>query len=64
MITACFVTSFGGDPRHDRIGLRYWKEEAFRGMKQYSSDGNVARFIGFSATLMQACFAYTGAEGK
>jgi yeast amino acid transporter len=60
MIVACLVTSLGGGPRHERIGFRYWKHEAFR--EHVGIKGNLGRFLAFWSAMVQACFAYTGAE--
>jgi amino acid transporter len=61
MILFCLVTSCGGNPRHETIGFRYWREEAFRGLNDHAT-GKTARFLGFWSSTVQACFAYTGAE--
>jgi amino acid transporter len=61
MILFCLVSSCGGNPRHESIGFRYWKDEAFRGLDD-DATGSTARFLGFWSSTVQACFAYTGAE--
>ncbi|KNZ74228.1 Dicarboxylic amino acid permease [Termitomyces sp. J132] len=55
----------GGNPRHDRIGFRYWR--APNGpmgsyLKDQVHDGHLAIFFGFWATLTNALFAYIGTE--
>lgn len=55
----------GGNPKHDRIGFRYWKAP-YGPMGSYLldqvKDGPVAIFLGFWATLTNALFAYIGTE--
>jgi amino acid permease len=66
MLLYCFVDSMGGNERHDRIGFRYWmpseKSGAFRGLENYGLVGKTATFLGLWSCMVQACFAYTGAE--
>ena len=55
----------GGNPKHDRIGFRYWR--APNGpMGKYLLDQvkneSLSIFLGFWATLTNALFAYMGTE--
>ncbi|KAF5381028.1 hypothetical protein D9615_003914 [Tricholomella constricta] len=59
------IIDLGGNPKHDRIGFRYWK--APNGpmgsyLLEQVRDGPVAIFLGFWATLTNALFAYIGTE--
>jgi amino acid permease len=62
---ANFHSFKGGNPKHDRIGFRYWR--APNGpMGSYLlsqvKNGPLAIFLGFWATLTNALFAYIGTE--
>ena len=59
MICACIATSTGAGPRHEKIGFRYWSD-AFR--ERSGQHGGLGRFLAFWSVMVQACFAYTGAE--
>jgi amino acid transporter len=59
MILACIATSAGAGPRHGKIGFRYWSD-AFR--EHSGQHGSLGRFLAFWSVMVQACFAYTGAE--
>ncbi|VDC06533.1 unnamed protein product [Peniophora sp. CBMAI 1063] len=59
------VIDLGGNPKHDRIGFRYWK--APNGpMGSYLEDqvhnSHLSIFLGFWSVLVNALFAYIGAE--
>ncbi|KAG6818155.1 hypothetical protein H0H87_000060 [Tephrocybe sp. NHM501043] len=59
------IIDLGGNPKHDRIGFRYWR--APNGpmgtyLKDQVHDGHLAIFLGFWATLTNALFAYIGTE--
>ncbi|KAJ7156024.1 dicarbixylic amino acid permease [Mycena crocata] len=59
------IIDLGGNPKHDRIGFRYWK--APNGpMAHYLLDKvhkeSLSIFLGFWATLTNALFAYIGTE--
>lgn len=60
LILTCLVISLGGQPSHDRLGFRYWRDPGAFG--SYLVDGATGRFLGFWACMVQACFAYTGTE--
>lgn len=59
MICACIATSAGAGPRHEKVGFRYWSDAFREHVNQYGSFG---RFLAFWSAMVQACFAYTGAE--
>ncbi|AQZ14177.1 AGP2 (YBR132C) [Zygosaccharomyces parabailii] len=58
-----FVTMVGGNPRHDRYGFRYYKEDPF---KKYWPNGHGSdasgHFQGFPACVIQASFTVAGGE--
>jgi len=55
----------GGNPKHDRIGFRYWRAPDGP-MGKYLLDQvkneSLSIFLGFWATLTNALFAYMGTE--
>lgn len=55
-----FIVDLGGNPKHDRLGFRYWKHG--QAMKEYDSTGNTGRFLGLFSTLVNAAFSYGGVE--
>jgi amino acid transporter len=55
-----FIVDLGGNPKHDRIGFRYWKNPG--AMKEYDSTGNTGRFLGLFSVFVNAAFAYGGVE--
>ncbi|KAK0626124.1 amino acid permease/ SLC12A domain-containing protein [Immersiella caudata] len=58
MIFAVCMTSGVGD--EGKIGFDYWKDPG--PFNEYVVDGSVGKFVGFWAVLIQASFAYQGAE--
>jgi len=60
LLLMAFIVDLGGNPRHDRIGFRYWKHPG--AMKTYIAEGDTGRFLGFFATLINAAFSYGGVE--
>ncbi|RDB21180.1 Dicarboxylic amino acid permease [Hypsizygus marmoreus] len=59
------IIDLGGNPKHDRIGFRYWKApDGPMGsyLLEQVKDGPLAIFLGFWATLTNALFAYIGTE--
>ncbi|KAI9459487.1 dicarbixylic amino acid permease [Lactarius psammicola] len=59
------IIDLGGNPRHDRIGFRYWKHpDGPMGSYLLSRVHNphLAIFLGFWSTLTNALFAYIGTE--
>jgi len=63
-----YFTSFdvqGGNPKHDRIGFRYWQPpDGPMGnyLLDQVHDQKLSIFLGFWATLTNALFAYMGTE--
>lgn len=55
-----FIVDLGGNPKHDRLGFRFWKSPG--PMKEYTSTGSLGRFLGFFSVLVNAAFSYTGVE--
>ncbi|KAI0670483.1 dicarbixylic amino acid permease [Trametes maxima] len=59
------IIDLGGNPRHDRIGFRYW-EHPDGPMGSYLlnqvHNEHLAIFLGFWATLTNALFAFIGTE--
>jgi amino acid transporter len=64
-IANAHVSLQGGNPKHDRIGFRYWKPPSGP-MGHYLlaqvKDNSLSIFLGFWATLTNALFAYIGTE--
>ncbi|KAI0646950.1 dicarbixylic amino acid permease [Trametes meyenii] len=59
------IIDLGGNPRHDRIGFRYWEHpDGPMGSYLLSQVHNehLAIFLGFWATLTNALFAFIGTE--
>lgn len=59
------IIDLGGNPRHDRLGFRYWKHpDGPMGSYLLSRVHNphLAIFLGFWSTLTNAVFAYIGTE--
>lgn len=59
------IIDLGGNPRHDRIGFRYWKHPQGP-MGHYLKDKvhgeSLSIFLGFWSTLINALFAFIGTE--
>ncbi|KAI0748018.1 dicarbixylic amino acid permease [Daedaleopsis nitida] len=59
------IIDLGGNPKHDRLGFRYWKKP-YGPMGSYLLDKvhdyKLSVFLGFWATLTNALFAYIGTE--
>ncbi|KAK8066946.1 hypothetical protein PG997_013693 [Apiospora hydei] len=55
-----FVTMLGGNPIHDRYGLRYWKEPG--AFVEHLSPGGTGKFLGVLSCVYQASFSITGPE--
>ncbi|KAF7892336.1 uncharacterized protein EAF01_010416 [Botrytis porri] len=60
LLIMAFIVDLGGNPKHDRLGFRYWKHGQF--MLQYDSTGDTGRFLGLFSTLVNAAFSYGGVE--
>ena len=59
------IIDLGGNPRHDRLGFRYW-DHPYGPMGEYLKsqvhNEHLAIFLGFWSTLTNALFAYIGTE--
>ena len=59
------IIDLGGNPKHDRIGFRYW-DHPYGPMGTYLNSQvhnyHLSIFLGFWATLTNALFAYIGTE--
>lgn len=61
LILICFIIALGGGPDHHRRGFRYWQDPG--AFKQYNNiEGDLGRFLGVWASIVQATFAYLGTE--
>jgi amino acid transporter len=60
LLLMAFIVDLGGNPKHDRLGFRYWKHPG--PMNEYVSTGSLGRFLGFFSVLVNAAFAYQGVE--
>lgn len=60
LIIFTFITMVGGNPEHDAFGFRYWKNPG--PMNEWIATGDLGRFEGFLACLIQACFTFAGPE--
>jgi len=65
LILMGIIIDLGGNPKHDRIGFRYWRPP-YGPMGHYLlsqvHDEKLSVFLGFWATLTNALFAYIGTE--
>lgn len=55
----------GGNPKHDRIGFRYWRAPdgpMGKYLLAQVKNESLSIFLGFWATLTNALFAYMGTE--
>ncbi|KAH7629654.1 amino acid permease/ SLC12A domain-containing protein [Sordaria sp. MPI-SDFR-AT-0083] len=62
LLIMAFIVDLGGNPHHERLGFRYWKNPG--AMKEYPPQvhGNTGRFLGLFSTLVNAAFSYGGVE--
>ncbi|KAH0614481.1 uncharacterized protein H6S33_000117 [Morchella sextelata] len=60
LICFTFVTMLGGNPQGDRYGFRYWKDPG--PFAESTKTGDVGKFIGFIACLIQASFTIAGPD--
>ncbi|KKK17874.1 hypothetical protein ARAM_005155 [Aspergillus rambellii] len=60
LILFTFIAMLGGNPQHDRFGFRYWKEPG--AFAEYYKPGDLGRFLGFLACLIQASFTIAGPD--
>ncbi|KAJ6496630.1 amino acid permease-domain-containing protein [Mycena vitilis] len=57
------IIDLGGNPKHDRIGFRYWKApNGPMGHYLVRDKEHLSIFLGFWSTLTNALFAYIGTE--
>jgi yeast amino acid transporter len=65
LILMGIIIDLGGNPKHDRIGFRYWHHPTGP-MGHYLldqvHDEHLSIFLGFWSTLTNALFAYIGTE--
>lgn len=60
LIIFTFITMVGGNPKGDAYGFRYWNEPG--AFAEYYHTGNLGRFMGFLACLIQASFTIAGPD--
>jgi amino acid transporter len=60
LLIMAFIVDLGGNPKHDRLGFRFWKNPG--AMKEYDSTGDTGRFLGLFSVLVNAAFSYGGVE--
>ncbi|WVR07068.1 hypothetical protein IAU60_004107 [Kwoniella sp. DSM 27419] len=60
LILMTFVVMLGGNPRHDRIGFRYWKTPG--PWAEYHTKGPLGRFLGFWYVFKVAAYSVGGPE--
>lgn len=49
------VIFFGGGPNHDRLGFRYWKNDAFH---EHLTGGSTGKFLSFWTALIKSGFSF------
>ncbi|KAG9048725.1 hypothetical protein FS837_012161 [Tulasnella sp. UAMH 9824] len=54
------ICDLGGNPRHDRVGFRYWDNPGV--FSYYLKEGALGRFLGVWSVMTNALFAYMGTE--
>ncbi|KAL0573587.1 hypothetical protein V5O48_008364 [Marasmius crinis-equi] len=60
LILFTFIAMLGGNPNHDRVGFRYWRDPG--PMAEYLVDGPLGRFLGFWGVFRLAAFSIGGPE--
>ncbi|KAI5852023.1 amino acid permease/ SLC12A domain-containing protein [Tricharina praecox] len=60
LIAFTFITMVGGNPQRDAYGFRYWKNPG--AFAEHYSTGDLGRFMGFVACLIQASFTIAGPD--
>ena len=60
LIIYAFIADLGGNPKHDRLGFRYWHHPG--AMPPTVHSGDAGRFLSFFSTLVNAAFSYGGVE--
>lgn len=62
LIIAGIVVDLGGNPAHDRIGFRYWKDPGVFNTYLVHGDKNTGRFLAFWSTLLSASYSYANVQ--
>ncbi|EKM82454.1 hypothetical protein AGABI1DRAFT_104437 [Agaricus bisporus var. burnettii JB137-S8] len=64
LIFFTFITMVGGNPQKDAYGFRFWNPSNVPGapFAEYVEEGNLGRFLGFLACLIQASFTIAGPD--
>lgn len=53
------VLFFGGGPKRDRLGFRYWKnQDGYGAFKEYMAPGSTGRFLAYWYAFVHAGFAF------
>lgn len=60
LIISCLVASLKPVEGRGVVGFRYWRDPGAFG--EYLEQGDLGRFLGFWASIVQAAFAYIGTE--
>ena len=60
LIFYTFITMLGGNPLGDRYGFRHWQNPG--SFAEYYSTGDLGRWLGFLACLIQASFTIAGPD--
>jgi amino acid transporter len=60
LILFTFITMVGGNPQNEAYGFRYWNDPG--AFAEYYHTGNLGRFMGFLACLIQASFTIAGPD--
>ncbi|PLB54344.1 general amino acid permease AGP2 [Aspergillus steynii IBT 23096] len=60
LIFFTFIVMLGGNPHGDRFGFRYWNEPG--AFAEYYETGDLGRWMGFLACLIQASFTIAGPD--
>ncbi|KAL4899805.1 proline-specific permease [Aspergillus multicolor] len=56
LIILGIVLFFGGGPKHDRLGFRYWQDPG--AFNPYLVGGNTGKFLGFWTALIKSGFSF------
>lgn len=59
---ASVIVSAGGNPKHEKIGFKFWHGENGPFRQYLGIQGGLGQFLGFWATLTRAAFGYVGLE--
>lgn len=62
LLLMAFIVDLGGNPMHDRLGFRYWRDQYGGAMVPVVAAGSAGRFLSFWSTLVNAAFSYGGVE--